>query len=273
MKTKKLLLCISLSMALVTVSMGQLRIYNSDLLKIGNVNETPSLTTGFEASMPNLLFRSGNTGISINSSDLLIGALNQKASLPSSIRLETNGISWGISNAGMKITKEENVYYIPKGLTDPPGEGSSINKGVVTRMEGYGLPMMIGSGSNQLVGVYSTRYYSSSATGISSLSDLRRKTNIRPMESSLEKIRSMNPVRFDYVQDDKLPEKIADSTRSNKVGFIAQELMEIIPEAVDYDTYEDAFMVDYSVIIPFLVKAVQEQQAEIDRLKALLEKE
>lgn len=130
--------------------------------------------------------------------------------------------------------------------------------------------MMVGSANYQLVGVYSTRYYSTSATGISSLSDARYKTNVRPVESALDKVMEMNPVRFDYADIDSLGNKVADTARSNRVGFIAQELVEVCPEAVGYDSYEDFYTVDYSVLIPFLVKAVQEQQAEIEALKAAL---
>ena len=143
-------------------------------------------------------------------------------------------------------------------------------KGDVFQIESQGYPLMMGSASKQLVGVYSTRYYSTSATGISSLSDARYKTNVRPMEAAVGKVMEMNPVRFDYANIDSLGNKVADSTRSNRVGFIAQELIEVCPEAVGYDPYEDFYTVDYSVLIPFLVKAVQEQQAEIEALKAAL---
>lgn len=42
---------------------GQFKIYNSELLKIGNVNEQAKITRGFEVSMPEVLMQAGNTGI------------------------------------------------------------------------------------------------------------------------------------------------------------------------------------------------------------------
>ncbi|MBD5397472.1 hypothetical protein HDR62_04975 [bacterium] len=229
-------------------SFGQMKIYNSELLKFGNVSEAPTLTKGFEVSMPNLFFHSGSTGVSINSEEVKLTVLD----------------------GGIGFKKEEGVGFVPRVTIPDPPIVANYTYGPVTRVQSTDRPLMLGSGTYQLVGVYSTRFYSSSATGISSLSDERYKTNIRPIEASLEKIKQINTVRFDYVQEDKLPEKVVDSTRSNRVGFIAQELQKILPEAVNYDPYERVYTVDYSVVIPFLVKAIQEQQAEIEELKRLI---
>lgn len=251
MKSKIFLVFAGLALS-GSLSFGQLKIYNSELLKFGDVKESPALKKGFEVSMPNIFFHTGNTGISINADEVKMTILGE----------------------GISFVREESLGYVPKSRkVANPGNPQTMNVGPVTRMQGFDRPLMLGSGTNQLVGVYSTRFYSSSATGISSLSDERYKTNIRPVEPTLEKIKRMNTVRFDYVQEDKLPEKVADSARSNRVGFIAQELLEVLPEAVNYDPYEKVYTVDYSVVIPFLVKAIQEQQEEIEALKSLISKE
>jgi hypothetical protein len=89
-------------------------------------------------------------------------------------------------------------------------------------------------------------------------SDIRAKENIVPLESSLAKINSLNPVRFTFKKDG-----MAD------VGFIAQEMYEQIPEVVDKPEDEKAMMgISKEKIIPFLVKAIQEQQALITQLTA-----
>lgn len=293
-----------------TMAFGQLKIYNSELLKIGNVNETPDITTGFEVSMPNVYLKSGsygmkfsnskfrigdvasmnslstgfevampalrlvsgNTGLSIGSSQVRVGGLTSSAN--TYIRLDAKTIGFAVEGSVLQMAKESMVTYVPKSGWQSGGGGtvetSETVKGNIVRLQSIGLPMMMGSAAEQLVGVYSTRYYSTSATGISSLSDARYKTNVRPMEAAVGKVMEMNPVRFDYANIDSLGNKVADSTRSNRVGFIAQELIEVCPEAVGYDPYEDFYTVDYSVLIPFLVKAVQEQQAEIEALKAAL---
>lgn len=58
---------------------------------------------------------------------------------------------------------------------------------------------------------------------------------------------------------------IKDSKQS--VGFLAQELQKVFPELVEYDNKEDLYTVDYLGMIPILVEALKEQQAEIASLK------
>jgi len=52
------------------------------------------------------------------------------------------------------------------------------------------------------------------------------------------------------------------------VGFIAQELERVLPEAVTKD--EKGYRVAYSEVVPLLVEAIKEQQREIDGLKNLV---
>ena len=79
----------------------------------------------------------------------------------------------------------------------------------------------------------------------------------------------LRPVKFDY-REGKDGERSTDPMRQNKVGLIAQELKDVIPEAVRYMEYEDIYVVDYTVLIPFLVKTIQEQQAQIEELQMAL---
>ncbi|WP_455587060.1 tail fiber domain-containing protein [Bacteroides sp.] len=60
--------------------------------------------------------------------------------------------------------------------------------------------------------------------------------------------------------------KMQAEKKRRKVGFIAQELEKIFPEAV-YTTTEGTKAIAYSEIIPLLVEAIKEQQKEIDELK------
>jgi hypothetical protein len=60
---------------------------------------------------------------------------------------------------------------------------------------------------------------------------------------------------------------------SRMYGVIAHELAEILPYAVTGKKDAERMQgVDYSKIVPILVKAVQEQQAQIEELKALINK-
>jgi len=53
-----------------------------------------------------------------------------------------------------------------------------------------------------------------------------------------------------------------------EIGFIAQDLYNIIPEVVYKPTDEskDFWAIDYSKLTPILVKGIQEQQTEIEEL-------
>jgi len=63
----------------------------------------------------------------------------------------------------------------------------------------------------------------------------------------------------------------ADASNTLTTGFIAQELYDIFPNAVSKPAKEeDMWSVDYGKITPLLTKAIQEQQAEIEALKAEL---
>ena len=102
-----------------------------------------------------------------------------------------------------------------------------------------------------------------SFNGMIQTSDARLKKNISPLTSSLEKLLALNPVSYQW--------KSGEDTRSH-IGFLAQELETVIPEAVykptgNSETSTDKYGVNYSTIIPVLVKAIQEQQQQIDELK------
>ena len=100
------------------------------------------------------------------------------------------------------------------------------------------------------------------------VSDYRLKENIKPMNSVIDRIKSMNAVSFNFINE---PDKEVE-------GFIAHEVQEIIPEAVLNEKdkvgsngtpmYQS---IDYSKITPFLIKAIQEQQAQIELLKQEVE--
>lgn len=94
------------------------------------------------------------------------------------------------------------------------------------------------------------------------LSDKRLKENIEKMKSGLSKILALSPVTFTWKKD------MGVQAGKDDFGFIAQEVEAIVPEAVTVDTASGMKAVDYPKLVPILVKAMQEQQEEIDALKA-----
>ncbi|MDP2937779.1 MAG: tail fiber domain-containing protein, partial [Candidatus Omnitrophota bacterium] len=89
-------------------------------------------------------------------------------------------------------------------------------------------------------------------------SDMRLKENVSYIQSGLNVIEHLKPVKFDYINGDK-----------KQVGFIAQEVQEILPDIVTEGT-DGMLGMKTDSIIPYLVKAIQEQQKEIEALKAKL---
>jgi hypothetical protein len=88
-------------------------------------------------------------------------------------------------------------------------------------------------------------------------SDSTIKKNIRNINYGLKEVLQLRPVSYDMKSDNK-----------HDIGFIAQEVKSILPEIV-YG--EDGQMsLSYGQITAVLTKAVQEQQQEIEVLKAQL---
>ena len=94
-----------------------------------------------------------------------------------------------------------------------------------------------------------------SAADWSCASDERKKKNIIELEPSLNKILNLKPRRFDTIYGEK-----------NLTGFIAQEVQEVFPDTVD-DSDPDDLSLAQGEFMPYLVKAMQEQQSEIKSLK------
>jgi hypothetical protein len=89
-------------------------------------------------------------------------------------------------------------------------------------------------------------------------SDRRYKENIRPMENVLDLTRAIEGVRFNWKKNGK-----------SSIGFIAQDIEEVLPEIVDTDEagYKS---VDYSRVVAVLVEAVKEQQKIIEQQKSAI---
>jgi hypothetical protein len=90
------------------------------------------------------------------------------------------------------------------------------------------------------------------------ISDYRLKTIVSPLDNGLNKIISLNPVRFSYIER---PNTVVD-------GFIAHEVQEIIPEAVT--GVRDGFEIqtlDQSKIIPAIVAAIQQLYNDMEKIK------
>jgi len=106
---------------------------------------------------------------------------------------------------------------------------------------------------------------------IAALSDGRDKTNVKDSSFGLDFIDSVRPVEFEW---DFRPEHMSEVKQGKKrVGFIAQELQEAMPDGENeildlvYEISENRIEAKYGNLIPILVKAVQELSAKVKELE------
>ncbi|PSL33765.1 tail fiber domain-containing protein [Dyadobacter jiangsuensis] len=108
------------------------------------------------------------------------------------------------------------------------------------------------------------------------VSDMRVKTNVNVINDGLQKVMAMRPVSYDFHSGRTIKNGVVKFTDNDKVvktiGFLAQELAKVVPEAVviPKDPANELYNVSYATVVPVLTKAIQEQQAEIEQLKAAL---
>jgi len=109
---------------------------------------------------------------------------------------------------------------------------------------------------------------SGSSTAFNTSSDYRLKENVNYDFNALDRVAQLKPARFNFIAD-------ADTTVD---GFLAHEVQDIVPEAitgekdgVDSEGNPEYQGIDQSKLVPLLVKAIQEQQEQIDDLKSRIE--
>ena len=169
------------------------------------------------------------------------------------------GSDWRISNSGgfLRFGQSSddlvtviNVLQLGGGSVNPAADGT----------------ISLGSSSLRWQTVYSVN-------GVNQTSDLRMKREVKPLGPGLAPVLKLNPVTYRW------KDASIDQGREH-IGFIAQELMEVLPAAVQGQgwsadmegtpkewTETELLTVNYSEVIPVLVKAIQEQQQMITKLQ------
>lgn len=103
-------------------------------------------------------------------------------------------------------------------------------------------------------------------------SDIRDKEAIKPLQYGLKELMQLKPVSYKWKEEKYGNTIVDDSEKRTKIGFIAQDLIEVLPEVVQNKEWksknENATLgVNYSEIIPVVIKATQEHQVKIDEIK------
>jgi hypothetical protein len=117
----------------------------------------------------------------------------------------------------------------------------------------YGLAAVNAAGS-----VVGGVVIQASATQYNTSSDQRLKENIVDADSASSLIDSLQVRQFDWKSDNL----------HQRYGFIAQELVTVVPEAVHQPADTEEMMgVDYSKLVPMLVKEIQSLRARVLQLE------
>ncbi|OAI40660.1 hypothetical protein AYO38_05500 [bacterium SCGC AG-212-C10] len=90
-------------------------------------------------------------------------------------------------------------------------------------------------------------------------SDVRLKRDVTPIAYGLEQVLALKPVS--YVMLD-------DPDGQTRLGLVAQDVQPVLPELVHGGGEEGMLSLAYTELTPVLIRAIQEQQSEIDSLRA-----
>jgi hypothetical protein len=171
--------------------------------------------------------------------------------------ISTDGV-WTLGGTSGAIS---NRHLIRGGENSATGTGAPLN---LLNNTG-GVTWRVGPTNNNGFVVFNSSdvglFVTNGANTWTSTSDLRAKKNVIDSSLGLNEIQQLRPIKYDYITD--------DSEDSKRVGFIAQELYDVIPHAAYKPENPDEMMgVSPTELIAVLVKAIQELSAKVTALEA-----
>ena len=97
--------------------------------------------------------------------------------------------------------------------------------------------------------------------GLYQTSDINAKEDVKDIESPMALINNLHGVKYKYKEPNR-----ATTEKDERIGLIAQEVEEVVPQAVT--TLDDGTKaVSYTDLIGILIEAMKEQQTQIEDLK------
>lgn len=279
-----------------TVATYPVTLYNSTDARVVNIEQDytgASTQYGMTLDMTSATGTSTKYGIDCNVSGTA-GSANSVYGLETDIILNGSGTAFGvnssISSAGTGTGSRYGVYSVASSGS------TAANGGTICGVYGYGISNSANS-SGPVYGIYGSTFdgggtgthYAGYFAGdvaytgtITDVSDRRLKKNIQAMPSMLSKLMQLKPSTFNYRSDEF---KFMSLPSEKQLGLIAQEVEPLFPEAVTDNTHPgemdeegksvgvpfDYKGVDYTVMIPVLIKGMQEQQVQIEELKSTVD--
>lgn len=190
---------------------------------------------------------------------------------------------WGESkmyyNRGIGIYGTGNFIGV-KGVSEGSGGVHYGVAGIATNGAGnYGVYAYAPPGTNSYAAYINGNMLMAGNTTY--LSDARLKTNITAMGSSLDRLMTLKPKTYQMLASALAPEsKSFGLAQGTQNGLLAQDVQIVFPELVSdvpvvdptANTKKGAAVVSYKGVnyiglVPVLIKAIQEQQAQIQTLQ------
>jgi hypothetical protein len=232
-------------------------------------------TTNFTAGYQNI---AGDVTAAIGSggSAVAMGKYNQAtADASMALNRATKATAQGATSMGLGTTAD-NLGMLAIGVNNAAGVGDTSGQyfytdGAYNGLQA-GVAFVIGNGDIntefEVAGANPSNAfvvnYDGSATLAGDLtvnSDARLKSNIISLGSTLAKLMKIDGKSYTMKSNEK----------ENKIGLLAQEILEVFPELVKAgDDKNETLSVNYQGLIPVLINAIKEQQNQIDELKSLL---
>tara|TARA_R100001163_G_scaffold4453_1_gene5825 strand:+ start:70 stop:1794 length:1725 start_codon:yes stop_codon:yes gene_type:complete len=165
-----------------------------------------------------------------------------------SAKLRVGGI---IEGSGLRVTSNANLFLNAGNFGSPGIELRSYT----SFSSSYAQPIM--KFANSTGTEYGSIKILGAATQYNTSSDERLKENIRDADDAGDKIDAIKIRQFDWIEGEH-----------QDYGVIAQELLPVAPEAVSKGYTEDDMMsVDYSKLVPTLIKEIQSLRKRVEELE------
>jgi hypothetical protein len=117
--------------------------------------------------------------------------------------------------------------------------------------------------SGSLMGTGNRSVYSSSAGVLTNTSsDASLKENVTDLEYGLNEALALRPISFEWIDKERFGEQ-------KEIGFIAQEVKEIVPEVIGINA-DETLSLDYPKLVAVLTNAIKELAARVEVLESQL---
>lgn len=164
-----------------------------------------------------------------------------------------SGIEFNTTNSNFTLFNLGTLEYYASGVTDSTEQSNcrirlSNNGSFITALNLDNMGVL-------------------SVTSLIETSDIRTKENIQDAEinNSIYKIKQLNVKNYNY---------ISDINKKNKIGLIAQEVLDIMPEIVyisKTEDIEDFHQIHYTGIVPHLINCTKDIYTKLEEINRKLD--